>query len=142
MAQGTGMGIEPRQLADFQGQWRLERDIVHADGTSARFVGRAVWECSGADLDYAETGELAVPGQAPITAGQRYIWRPDLTVWFSDGRYFHTVPARGGRTRHWCAPDRYDGEYDFDPWPRFRVTWRVSGPRKSYRMVSTYRRLC
>ncbi|SFT66759.1 DUF6314 family protein [Sedimentitalea nanhaiensis] len=130
-----------RQLLDFQGAWHLEREITHADGTRARFVARAVWTPQAQGLGYVENGELKVQGHVPISASQNFSWRADLSVWFSDGRYFHTVPARGGPTSHWCDPDQYDGAYDFDFWPVFTVTWQVSGPRKSYRMISTYHRI-
>lgn len=73
-----------------------------------------------------------------MTASRVYLWKADLSVWFDDGRYFHTVPAQGGATDHWCDPDQYDVRYDFAEWPDFRVTWRVEGPRKSYTMVSDY----
>jgi len=81
-----------------------------------------------------------MPGQVPMTAVRRYIWQPDLTVWFDDGRFFHQVPGRGGQTQHWCDPDMYKVAYDFTHWPQFQVTWEVSGPRKDYRMVSQYTR--
>jgi hypothetical protein len=74
-------------------------------------------------------------------AERRYLWSADLSVWFEDGRFFHNVPPHGGPTAHWCDPDQYDGQYDFADWPAFRVTWRVRGPRKDYRMETLYRRV-
>ncbi|MBK0326943.1 trigger factor [Rhodobacteraceae bacterium F11138] len=134
------MSIQPRTLTDFRGSWQLEREISHADGTLAAFRGQALWQPDVQGLRYDETGHLTIQGRAPVTACQRYVWQPDLTVWFADGRFFHQVPAVGGATTHWCDPDRYEGVYDFDAWPAFRVIWQVDGPRKSYRMISTYRR--
>ncbi|WP_233155126.1 DUF6314 family protein [Sedimentitalea arenosa] len=132
---------EMRQLDDFRGTWRIERVIRHADGMAARFEGRAVWTQHGADLAYEETGVMRLKGQATVSARQRYTWHPDLTVSFSDGRFFHTVPPDGGETSHVCDPDRYDGHYDFSNWPSFSVTWRVCGPRKDYVSRSTYSRV-
>lgn len=129
-----------RILADFQGCWSLERDVRHLDGGEARFSGTATWTPEGETLVYDETGWLTMSGQKAIPARQRYIWMPDLTVRFSDGRFFHRVPGAGGATAHGCTPDHYEGAYDFSRWPEFRVTWRVTGPRKDYRMLSTYRR--
>ncbi len=134
------MPIEPRSLADFEGEWLLERRITHDDGTVARFVGHAVWRWVQGGMAYAETGTITVADAAPIEARQKYTWKDDLTVWFSDGRFFHQVPAAGGVASHWCAPDQYDGQYDFGAWPEFSVTWAVAGPRKAYRMTSLYRR--
>ena len=71
---------------------------------------------------------------------RRMLWGPGLSGAFEDGRPFHDVPTEGGAVSHWCAPDRYDGHYDFSRWPEFRVEWRVRGPRKDYQMVTDYRR--
>ncbi len=133
--------MKPRQLTDFRGGWQVQREIIHADGTRAAFRGVADWRPTPQGLDYVETGQLLIPGQTPFAASRSYLWRADLSVWFSDGRFFHRIPPLGGATSHWCDPDQYEGQYDFQPWPLFRVTWQVSGPRKSYRMISTYRRV-
>jgi hypothetical protein len=41
---------------------------------------------------------------------------------------------------HECAPDQYRVGYDFRAWPRWMANWRVRGPRKHYRIVSTFTR--
>ncbi len=61
-----------------------------------------------------------------------------MSVWFEDGRLFHHVPPTGGGAEHWCAPDTYRVRYRFGQWPRFETTWRVTGPRKNYAMISTF----
>jgi hypothetical protein len=128
------------QLADFEGLWRLDRRMVHGDGTAARFEGEAAFWPVVDGLAYEEVGRLILPGQPEMEARRRYLWQPDLTVWFDDGRFFHQIPAKGGETAHWCDPDQYDGVYLFDDWPVWRVTWDVRGPRKDYWMESEYRR--
>ena len=128
------------QLADFEGKWQLSRRIVQADGVEARFEGEAVFRPCDAGLSYEEVGRMILPGQPEMEARRAYLWKPDLTVWFEDGRYFHQVPGEGGETGHWCDPDQYDGCYDFAGWPIWRVCWDVRGPRKDYRMESEYRR--
>jgi hypothetical protein len=130
-----------RKLADFEGHWSLTRDIVHENGPPAFFEGEAHWTPQGDGLAYLEAGMLTVQGLAPIQGERRYVWGPDLTVYFEDGRVFHHVPPRGGPVSHWCDPDQYDGRYDFSHWPSFEVEWQVNGPRKAYRMTSTYRRV-
>ena len=80
-------------------------------------------------------------GKTPMQAERRYRWSTDLSVYFDDGRFFHCVPKSGGETQHFCDPDMYKGTYDFAEWPTFRVTWDVRGPRKDYRMTSTFTRL-
>lgn len=89
---------------------------------------------------YREEGTLTLKGQPPIHAEREYRWEEDLSVWFSDGRFFHNVPKEGGRTNHWCDPDTYNVLYEFADWPKFKVTWDVCGPRKDYRSVSLYER--
>lgn len=138
---GVRMTIRPRRLSDFLGGWSLDRRIDQADGGTGRFTGQARWTPEGAGMLYAETGQLALDGHPPMQAERRYRWDPGLIVRFEDGRLFHTVPPLGGRTSHWCDPDRYEAHYDFADWPIFRVTWTVRGPRKDYVMTSVYRPL-
>lgn len=129
-----------RVLADFEGCWSLGRRISHDSGVQAEFVGQAVWSPQDDGLACVETGLLTLDGQEPMQSEQRYWWGAEMRVCFGDGRFFHRVPAMGGKTGHWCDPDQYDGHYDFARWPQFEVVWRVSGPRKSYCMRSIYSR--
>ncbi|WP_233270357.1 DUF6314 family protein [Chachezhania sediminis] len=129
-----------RDLEDFAGHWRLSRRIVQADGPEARFEGEAVWTPDGAGLTCEERGLLQIGDQPALQGTRRYLWRPGLQVFFDDGRFFHAVPVEGGRAEHHCAPDHYVVDYDFSGWPSFATVWTVEGPRKSYRMASTYTR--
>lgn len=140
MFQWCIMSDRPRCLPDFEGTWALNRRIEHSDGTLAHFEGHAIWAPDAEGLCQEESGTLRIGKGTPIVAKRSYLWRPELSVHFDDGRFFHDVPPLGGEAAHWCAPDQYDVIYDFALWPEFRVTWQVSGPRKSYRMDSTYRR--
>ncbi len=130
-----------RTLNDFEGAWTLRRFITHASGAEAEFRGTATWTPDDQGrLRCSEDGLLKVGQGAPVTARQTYLWEDGLRVHFSDGRFFHTVPASGGDASHWCDPDQYDGAYDFSDWPKWTVTWRVLGPRKDYTMRSAYSR--
>jgi hypothetical protein len=141
--------ITQRVLGDFEGTWDILRHIRPVSGAidaTARFEGRAVWTPDQGGLAYIERGTLTMPGAAPMTAERRYRWAADLSVYFDDGRFFHSVPAGGGATAHWCDPDSYAGQYDFSDWdagdrPAFEVTWQVQGPRKAYTMHSRFTRL-
>ncbi len=123
---------------DFEGEYRLTRQITHADAPPATFAGRASWSREGDGLRYHESGELAIRGHAAMTAERRYFWAPDLKVYFDDGRFFHQVPPSGGHAAHWCDPDHYGVTYHFDDWPNFQVEWRVTGPKKEYKMHTHY----
>jgi hypothetical protein len=148
-----------RQLSEFEGVWKITRQITHADGTVARFngAGTFVWIKSG--LVYDEHGILQlempptnVSGPAElgpkVTGTRRYFWdTPDdvsgtdhVPMRFSDGRAFHLVPLGGGDAAHWCDPDQYDVSYDFADWPFWSAVWRVRGPCKNYMMTSDYSR--
>ena len=129
-----------RRLEDFEGAWAFTRRVSHAGGQEAAVTGRAVWSRAGTGLALVETGEMHLPGAAPMQVERRYRWGADLAVFFEDGRFFHQIPPKGGGASHWCDPDRYDGSYDFSRWPDFTVTWCVRGPRKDYRMVTRYTR--
>lgn len=129
-----------RVLADFAGRWDVSRTITPDQGAVAQFGGCATWTKQGADLLYTEQGTLKIAGARPMHAERRYLWTADLHVFFDDGRYFHTVPAGGGDTDHWCDPDTYTVTYDFTDWPTFQTRWRVDGPRKAYLMTTQYRR--
>jgi len=136
MSEGEG-----RELADFAGKWRLERQITHQGQPPAGFSGWATWAAAPGGMQYFELGELRLTGQPPMRAERRYFWHADLRVDFEDGRFFHQVPPEGGTARHWCDPDTYDVRYDFSGWPRFEVIWQVAGPAKQYAMVSRYSRV-
>lgn len=129
-----------RVLADFAGTWAIARTITPQTGPAARFDGTARWVPSDRGLDYTEEGTLHMDGAAPMQATRAYVWTPDMSIYFDDGRFFHQVPAAGGQTRHFCDPDTYVGRYDFDDWPHFTVAWDVRGPRKDYRMISRFTR--
>ena len=130
-----------RVLDDFEGRWSIRRDILPQAGAQGRFEGTAEWRRVRNGLDYAEKGLLCLSAAAPMRAERRYHWAADLSVYFEDGRFFHRVPAGGGATQHWCAPDLYTVTYDFTAWPGFTVLWHVHGPRKAYRMRSCFTRL-
>lgn len=140
------------RLEDFTGDWLLSREIAQADGSIARFEGRACFAPDAQGLAYHEEGVLHLPGQAPIRGSRAYLWRsgPEgIRVLFADGRPFHDflpqgAPAEGAHNAveasHWCDPDDYRVRYDFSGWPRWRSVWRVRGPRKDYEMTSHYSR--
>ena len=130
-------------LADFEGDWRLSRRIVdYRSGAEGRLTGLCTFQREGALLRCSERGELVFGGTA-LQAERVYLWREDaglIAVDYNDGRPFHLFNPKGhvARADHDCAPDRYEGEYDFGAWPRWQVTWRVRGPRKDYLSVSEF----
>lgn len=138
------------QLAAFSGEWSIDRRIedrrAAAEGS---FAGKAWFRpVAGAatlHLAYREEGALRLGASAPMTATRGYDWRAGpgetVEVWFEDGRFFHRFACAGEMpcAEHDCPPDFYRVRYDFRQWPVWRVNWQVTGPRKDYAMVSTYR---
>ncbi len=134
-------------LSDFEGAWALSRVIEdRLTGAEGRLTGQAQFLPRHAGgLDYVEEGELSYGGQPPMAATRRYIWLPapdGVAVQFEDGRAFHMI--EGDRlmpdANHHCDPDLYHVSYDFTRWPDWQAIWRVVGPRKDYRMLSSYSR--
>jgi len=130
--------LTKRRLQDFQGIWRIRRKIHVVGQPKGDYTGHALWTPRDDCLVYVEEGELQMPGHPPMRSQRKYVWGKGLKVYFEDGRFFHTVPPEGGTAHHFCDPDAYQATYRFDSWPRFEVTWSVSGPRKDYTMVSHY----
>jgi len=102
---------QARKLADFAGEWRIERQITHQTGPPARFIGTAEWRPAPGGMHYCEHGKLSLAGHPGMQAERRYFWHDDLRVDFDDGRFFHQVPPMGGTARHWCDPDMYIVRY-------------------------------
>ncbi|WP_284163156.1 DUF6314 family protein [Frigidibacter sp. SD6-1] len=132
------------QLSDFEGLWRIERQIDdRLGGKPGRFSGTASFTPDGPLLRYRETGLLTYGDAAPFQAMRDYIWSADaegIVVAHGDGRPFHRFDTAHPMPEadHLCAPDLYRVRYDFTRWPDWQAEWHVSGPRKDYRMVSRY----
>ncbi|MEL7259631.1 MAG: DUF6314 family protein, partial [Pseudomonadota bacterium] len=62
------------RLTDFTGEWRIARQIAHADGTTARFEGCAVFTPDGDGLRYHEGGDLQLATGQSMHAERNYIW--------------------------------------------------------------------
>ena len=142
-AQDAPRGARPLTLADFEGRWSLVREIEGPEGR-ARFEGEArLIEAKDHHL-WVERGALTMPHGASVPAERRYLWRegPEgIEVLFEDGRPFHVIRQDGGEIVHDCPPDTYRGAYDFGAFPVWRLTWRVTGPRKDYLSQTVHRRL-
>lgn len=131
-------------LLDFEGAWVLEKRILHDDGQKAEFRGTARFHPDGVGLRYEERGLIKMGRARPVSAQRSYLWREtegaEIDVFFDDGRAFHRIDPCHPEATHLCPPDTYRVKYTFDIWPEWIATWEVSGPKKGYRMVATYRR--
>ena len=133
-------------LHDFKGDWQITRQIEdRRAGRVGRLQGSAGFTPDDTGLIYKENGLLHFSGQPPLNATQTYHWRQDgaqLSIRFADGRDFHRFdPAQDQPcASHDCPPDWYKVVYNFSKWPTWSSTWTVSGPRKDYTSVTTYKR--
>ncbi|MEO1677103.1 MAG: DUF6314 family protein [Pseudomonadota bacterium] len=143
----AGTGLTPDGLiAGLAGVWQLCRAIDDrlGDGPS-RFDGEATFTPGEGGLDYVEIGHLVLPDGSTLAGHRAYAWRivaDRIHVTFPDGRPFHEFdPAKAVPTAvHLCEPDTYRVSYNFDLPDLWRAVWDVGGPRKDYRMESTYTR--
>ena len=141
------MRIVETIFARLAGHWQLERAV---SGFGA-MKGQAVFISAAPDrLDYREEGELypALGQPSRFFRDYRYSLNPSgIAVAFADGAPFHAMqpdPADPWTVRgtHLCAEDFYRAVYGFrqgDP-DLFTLRWDVQGPRKKYRIDTTFRR--
>lgn len=151
MAAVTGDGkignvLNNRELGDFVGRWKILRRIEDFKaGQTLSGAGEAVFAETAEGLLYTEQLTLTLPNGATTLATRSYKWcaqGSEIEVFFEDGLPFHHFDPTvlNQECFHACDPDSYQGHYDFSRWPAWQVTWRVTGPRKDYRLISRYER--
>ncbi len=130
-------------MSDFTGHsWVIERVIIdQIRAVEVDFVG----ECEIVEGIYSESGEIVLGDGSKLVSSRRYIWQDSgdaIDVSFEDKSFFHRIDLskRISKAVHFCAPDTYKVYYDFTSWPDWSVAWNVEGPRKSYKMSSSYRK--
>lgn len=137
----------PQGLDEFVGLWRIERRIDDRMlGLSGIFAGTAEFTSDAQGLICSEEGMLSYGSAEPLPATRRYLWRMAggrVEIRFEDERPLvgFALNTPQPHDRHFCEPDSYDAAFDFARWPEWSSTWKVRGPRKDYRMVSSYFRV-
>jgi Family of unknown function (DUF6314) len=141
MAPGDGQGGLHPDAEALAGDWQIDRTILDfRTGQDGLFTGTGRFSPVPGGLDYAERGQIQMAGGPLLLAERRYLWRFDvggIAVLFADGRPFHRL---GPQAEHRCGDDHYHVAYDFGAWPAWQAVWRVTGPRKDYRLASAYTR--
>ena len=139
-------------MHEFLGRWSIQRDIKDIKaGVSGRLDGQVTLSPmpDGPEdtLLYEEKGSLVFGQSAPLVAERRYLWKGTcgrvVDVMFEDGRPFHKIDLNCTMPfdTHLCDPDFYEVSYDLREWPSWRCTWRVTGPRKDYRLETRFRKV-
>ncbi|MEO0957096.1 MAG: DUF6314 family protein [Pseudomonadota bacterium] len=128
----------------FRGGWSMRRiieDVV--DGVIGEFWGEAQFEPDDEGLLCREEGVLRFRGQ-DLHADRGSLWRfpspGEVEVRYLDGRPFHSFPLARPTAEHLCGDDIYQVHYTFGA-GAWSSVWSVSGPNKSYRMMTDYRRV-
>jgi Family of unknown function (DUF6314) len=142
------MARPPDDLRSFLlGAWRISRRIDDALlGLVGRLEGRALFAPAPEGLLYEETGRLRF-GAHEGEATQRYRFTIEpptsATVHRADGSLFHRLELGSGTADivHDCGADRYCGRYRVLGEDRLSVVWRVTGPRKRYRLATLHSRI-
>lgn len=126
------------------GEWRFSRKVKERR-RPAEAEGSAVFSPRPeGGLLYEERAVLRVDG-AQYEARRTLIYdfpEPDVAqVRFEDGRPFHAMRLGRApfRATHLCGDDTYKGAFERTLFG-WRAIWRVTGPRKDYRMETEYRR--
>ena len=136
-------------LTDFEGEWGISRTIDDRMASQVgSLTGTANLKPGGYEggLIYREEGQLDYGDGSSMEATRIYLWQnhdKGISVHFQDGRDFHVVELDRlmPDAQHYCAPDMYHVSYDFTNWPKkWTSVWRVQGPKKDYRMETTYAR--
>lgn len=135
-------------LARFAGTWSVDRGVADARaGLDGTFRGTATSTPTGdGGLACVEEGVLAFGGDVR-PAGRRLLLRSDgdgaVDVLFGDGRPFYRFDLRDDRWSgvHGCGDDTYTVRGRFVGEDAYEEVWHASGPRKDYRLTTTYRRL-
>jgi len=128
------------------GRWRTLRRISDARaGMVGRLTGRAVFTPSADGLIHDESGDLsfgAYQGQA-VRRYRLSIDGSSAMVHHADGSLFHGLDLTTGTADilHRCGEDTYRGRYRVLGENRFLVSWQVRGPRKRYRLATSYLRV-
>lgn len=139
---------DPSGLAALDGAWRFDRRIDDL----ASMSGTAVFAADEPGrLTYREAGQLRLADGQSFQAERRYLFRAradGFAVFFAEAppRLFHDVVLTerqriwSGEATHLCGADEYRSRYEFRPDGTFSIHHAVRGPRKSYRMETSYRR--
>lgn len=144
-ANGAGWPVADLR-AYLTGSWTVERRILDRRlRRHGSFTGRSVFaEDRDEDgLRYRETGRLRIGDHdAPAEQIHRYAFPTPsaAAVFFRDGRPFHRLDLATGRARadHACDPDLYRARFKVLGPDAWCVLWRVTGPRKTLRLATTY----
>jgi hypothetical protein len=118
---------------------RRIRDLKTRD--LGRLHGTADFAPDRDGVRFTERGVLTLPkARTEAQRAYRFVIEGDdrFSVFFADGRLFHRAEVAAGiaSVTHDCVPDTYRGRYRFAAPDCWRLSWRITGPRKDL-VIST-----
>ncbi|KAN0038644.1 hypothetical protein ACTA71_000828 [Dictyostelium dimigraforme] len=155
----------------FAGKWSFNRNIIHKSviDVSQQFTFSTIdrnhnnkdnisivsGTASFNQLDdefsyqYQEEGLLKQPDNTTFNVSQRYIYRfrdDMITVYFDEKpeRLFHTLNfdnSSSATGHHLCGKDTYDAVYQLISPKEFRLIYSVLGPKKNYKITTTFSKI-
>lgn len=107
---------------------------------------------TGHALLYREKINLKTPHGSTLAGSREYIYlfhQDRLEIFFclegKLGELFMALPFQFSshtyQCTHHCGADTYHGEFEFSLPDKFKITYRVEGPRKDYVIRSEYSRV-
>jgi hypothetical protein len=150
------LGTSSAIFTSLEGTWSLSRYLKSARLPSGQFRGSGTFHARQptdsrfqAEYLYIEEGHFVTETGLKMQANRKYIYRynerdDEISVWFAEDKdsLFHKLEWSGGPTlfkahgHHHCVKDEYQVEYNFEARngqvKSFRITFKVSGPSKSY----------
>ena len=143
---GAGFG---RVFDELPGLWKLEREI----STGEVFSGQVTFSSAGsANLHLEEEGYLSLVEGRKIPASREWYWclkgQNALAISYDlegDRPYHHLQLNNSnsiwtGTAEHLCGDDLYVGDYRLGP-TAMEIRHKVTGPKKDYSIVATYRKI-
>ncbi|GEK21754.1 DUF6314 family protein [Cellulomonas xylanilytica] len=132
----------------FAGVWPIDRAIADGRaGLEGHLDGTARCEPTGdGGLSWVEEGVLSLGGDVR-PAGRRLLLRDAGGAWvdvlFGDGRPFYRFELLDDHWagEHGCGDDAYTVAGHLVGADCFVEVWHAVGPRKDYRLTTTYRRV-
>lgn len=135
-------------LERFAGVWSVDRVVADARaGLDGTFRGTATFApTEDGGLACVEEGVLAFAGDERPAVRRLLLRAGDdgsVAVLFGDGRPFYGFDLRDDRWSgvHGCGDDTYTVRGRFVGDDAYEEVWHAAGPRKDYRLTTTYRRV-
>jgi Family of unknown function (DUF6314) len=143
-----------RQIFDsLRGEWGISRVIESTIPQKNRYIaeGVAFFTLSKDNADtilYSEKLEMHNPSlNDSFSMTQKYQYKYDadtlsLYKYFIDERLFYKLKISGDKIsgEHICIDDKYISDYVFDN-DQLIISYIVSGPKKSYEIKTSYRKI-